>query len=217
MSEFSYQSQMNQDFLLGKLEWEKFFLNTSNIEEPHSTLLFALNYFENEGRSPGFAVDLGSGTGRDTLFLLKQHWSVLAIDREQLAIDILLNRVEKSKLPEPQVMNCSFAQVNWPDQIDLVNASYSLPFCDLEDFQNLWQNITGHMALEGRFAGQFFGERHQFTNSGLTIFTKDQVLQLFDEKFEVEFLQDEEGSFPNAEEKLIRWHIFHVVAKKVKN
>ena len=42
------------------------------------------------------AADLGAGTGRDTLFLLKQGWNVLALDAEQLSIDIILNRVDVS-------------------------------------------------------------------------------------------------------------------------
>ena len=35
-----------------------------------------------------FAVDLGCGSGADTIALLKRRWRVLAIDGEAEAIDI---------------------------------------------------------------------------------------------------------------------------------
>src|SRR6266480_3626651 len=52
-------------------------------EQPRETLLFALDRFDAEaGAEVGglFAVDLGCGTGRDSIELLRRGWRVLAID-----------------------------------------------------------------------------------------------------------------------------------------
>jgi hypothetical protein len=50
--------------------WDEYYQNTINETSPHNTLLLAHQYFEIEGRSSGLAVDLGTGTGRDALFLV---------------------------------------------------------------------------------------------------------------------------------------------------
>lgn len=34
------------------------------------------------GIKPDFAIDLGCGVGRDTIYLLHNGWKVLAIDKE---------------------------------------------------------------------------------------------------------------------------------------
>ena len=34
------------------------------------------------GIKPDFAIDLGCGAGRDTIYLLHNGWKVLAIDKE---------------------------------------------------------------------------------------------------------------------------------------
>lgn len=65
--------------------WDEYYQNTLNATKPHNTLLLAQQYFEIDEKASGLAVDLGTGTSRDALFLLKKEWKVLAIDAEVLA------------------------------------------------------------------------------------------------------------------------------------
>jgi tellurite methyltransferase len=77
--------------------WFYYLEKTKKAEGPRDTLKKALEILTNKDKSPGFAVDLGAGTGRDTLYLLNSHWEVLAIDFSQHAVDILTERAKNLK------------------------------------------------------------------------------------------------------------------------
>lgn len=196
--------------------WENYYKNTLNIHTPHKTLLLAQTYFEYENKIVGKAADLGAGTGRDTLFLLEQGWGVLALDAEQLSIDIILNRVVPAHRNNLEVCVAPFSEMVLPCEIDLINASYSLPFCHPQDFSVCWQTIVDQLAFGGRFSGHFFGENDEWANnSELTIHSYEQVLELFKDRFIIEYLQIEDGLLPCANGKLKHWHVYHVVANKI--
>lgn len=197
--------------------WDEYYQNTINETKPHYTLLLASKYFEQEDAAIGLAVDLGTGTGRDALFLLEKGWHVFAVDAEPLSIEILLNRAQEKQL-ERLVVNVSpFSEMVLPDQVNLINASFSLPFNSPEEFPLCWQNIVEHLSVGGRFAGQLFGDKDEWTSDPtLTFHTQEQVRELFKDNFEIEYLQIEEGKLPTASGAMKHWHIFHVVAKKIK-
>ncbi len=197
--------------------WDDYFQETLNAARPQYTLSLALQYFEKEGKKSGSAADLGTGTGRDALFLLKKEWKVLAIDAESLAIEILSGRANQENLKALDVMVSSYSEMALPDNLDLINASFSLPFCPPEDFAKCWENISDHLAIGGRFSGQFFGDKDGWApDSSKTFLTQEQMLQLFNDHFEIEYLQIETGLVPTAEGPMKQWHVFHVVAKKIK-
>lgn len=199
-----------------KANWPEFYEHTKDNAEPHGTLLQAYNLFQAEGKQAGFAIDLGSGTGRDTLFLLKKGWKVLAIDAEELAIEILLNRVDSKLLPNLQVMTNTFSQMILPEDIDLINASYALPFCPPEDFSKVWKHISDSIAIDGRFSGHFLGDRDAWTTiPDRTHLTFEEVQALFEDHFEIEYFNEIKGEYPLANGQMKYWHLFHVVAKKV--
>lgn len=56
---------------------EIYYKNTKNAM-PHNNVK-EVTEIENK---KGNAIDLGSGAGRDTIFLIKNNWNVTAIDRE---------------------------------------------------------------------------------------------------------------------------------------
>ena len=113
----------------------------------------------------GFAVDLGAGTGRDTAELLRRGWSVIAIDREAEAIDRLHELVGADGRRGSRRASARFEQAEWPT-CDLVNASFSLPFCSPAEFAALWARIVDSIVPGGRFSGQLFGERDEWARHG---------------------------------------------------
>jgi len=147
--------------------WGRYFRLAST--DPRPTLVDAAERFP----VPGLAVDLGAGTGRDTAELLRRGWSVLAIDREQEAIDRLRDLVgEDSARLETRVSR--FEQAELP-ACDLLNASFALPFTPRSEFAGLWRRITGSIRSGGRFSGQFFGERDEWAGTGIVVHSRAAV------------------------------------------
>jgi tellurite methyltransferase len=182
---------------------------------PRETLLKALAAFDEEPApdQPRWAVDLGCGDGRDTVELLRRGWRVLAIDGEPKAFDRLLSRADISS-DLLQIQQMRFEALTLPSEVDLINASFCLPFCPPANFPQLWQTIVAALNPGGRFCGQLFGDRDSWTiypnRSHHTREQVDALLQLF----EVEWLEEEEhpGVTAIGDEKY--WHIFHIVARK---
>lgn len=196
--------------------WGNYFQDTLNFTDPHHTLLLAQNFFHQENKRSGIAADLGAGTGRDTLFLLKQGWNVLALDGEQQSIDIILNRADASYLKSLDAKEMSFSNMMLPKGLDLINASYSLPFCKSQDFPQCWKTIVDQLAIGGRFSGHFFGEKQDtWGMPDLTIHSYGEVIQLFKNQFIIEYLHIEDRVKPAANGEMKQWHVYHVVAKKI--
>ncbi|MEO0988558.1 MAG: class I SAM-dependent methyltransferase [Cyanobacteria bacterium J06639_14] len=189
---------------------------------PRSTLIQALNSFATEAppnppRNPkyrvGFAVDLGCGNGRDTVELLRRNWRVLAIDGQTEAINQLRQRQDINRTYlETRVQR--FESLTLPPSVDLINASFCLPFCPASYFADMWEEIVTAIRPGGRFCGQLFGDRDSWAvHPDITHHTLAQVKDFF-APFEIELLEEEEhpGKTPLGEER--HWHLFHIVARK---
>lgn len=184
-------------------------------DEPRSTLLEALRRFDGEERRERFAVDLGCGSGRDTLELLRRGWSVLAIDGTAEAIERLGARLglDASERQRLETRVARFEDAEWP-AADLVNSSFALPFCPPEAFPALWRRIEGSLRAGGRFSGHLFGDRDGWSGEDeLTFQTRGEVESLL-AGFEVERLEEVEEDGSTATGKPKHWHLFHVVARR---
>lgn len=184
-------------------------------DEPRETLLHALGRFDDEKARPGFAVDLGCGTGRDTAELLRRGWRVLAIDGEAEAIDRLRARRDLPAAATARLRTkiSPFEEADWPEA-DLVNSSFALPFCAPEAFPALWQRIDGSLRPGGRFSGHLFGDRDGWSDDeDMTFVTRSQTEALV-AGLEVEWLEEIEEDGKTATGKEKHWHLFHIVARK---
>jgi SAM-dependent methyltransferase len=180
---------------------------------PRDTLLAALERFEGENLVSGFAVDLGCGEGRDTIELLRRGWRVLSIDGEKEAIARLLSRPDiVSERLETQLTH--FETTVLPEAVDLINASFSLPFCSPEHFPKFWEKIIASLRSGGRFCGQLFGDRDSWAiYTSINHHTRQQVEALL-QPFEIEMLQEEDHPGQTALGESKHWHLFHIVARK---
>jgi SAM-dependent methyltransferase len=174
------------------------------------TLLRALEAWG--GGAPGRAVDLGCGDGRDAIPLLERGWRVLAIDREEEAIARILARCPAGLRPRLQTRVAPFETTDF-GTADLVNASYSLPFCGRDAFAGLWARITVALAPGGLFAGQLFGPRDGWAARGVLTHDSAAVTHLL-AGLEPVMREEEEFDGETARGKAKHWHIVHLVARR---
>lgn len=182
-------------------------------DTPRETLLFALERFEREEPRERFAVDLGCGTGRDAIELLRRGWRVLAIDGQAEAIERLSGRAE---LPAPdrlQARVARFEDAEWPEA-ELVNSSYALPFCPPDAFPGVWRRIVSSLRPGGRFSGQLFGDRDGWSgDAGMTFLAREELEALLS-GLAVERMREVEEDGMTAVGTPKHWHFYDLVVRE---
>jgi SAM-dependent methyltransferase len=181
---------------------------------PHDTLLKALALFDGGPERERFAIDLGCGSGRDTLEMLRRSWRVLAIDREPEGLARLVDAAPITSKPRLTTRATAFEAIASLPPCDFVNASFSLPFCAPAHFDVLWQAIVRAIQPRGRFAGTLFGINDEWAHdTTMTFHMRDQVDAML-APLKVEQLLEHERDGVTATGAQKHWHVFHVVAFK---
>ena len=195
------------------VDWAAYYAKTGT-RPPRKTLIFALDRFDAEGRPENaFAADLGSGSGRDTIEILRRGWPVLAVDSAPEAIEQLTARPDLPEGARIETQNCRYEDMKLPP-CDLVNAAFSLPLCPKEAFPEVWAKIVGALRPGGRFSGQLYGDRDSWAGDPtMTHLTRAEAERLLD-GLEVEMFEEEEDDSVTPRGMAKHWHIFHIVARK---
>lgn len=128
---------------------EKYYENTKNAL-PHENI----KEFIKISNKPGKAIDLGCGTGRDTVFLIKNGWKVFAIDRED-NMQMISNKLKPEELNRFKFISQSFEKIELEEN-NLVVANFSLPFCRKEYFNELWEKIVQSISTGRLFCWKLF-------------------------------------------------------------
>jgi len=189
-------------------DWTAYYAATA-AGGPRDTLLRALALWS---EPPGAALDLGCGTGRDTLALLERGWQVLATDAEDEALRGLRQRVPAALGARLHTCQARFETLVL-ERHDLVNASFSLPFCSPEHFPALWARITAATRLGGLFCGQLLGTRDSWAGRGVTVLDPTELAELLCD-WEVLHHREEEEDGHTAVGKPKHWHIHHLVLRR---
>lgn len=114
---------------------EQYYNNTES-EKPRKNVQYLI---EKVKCNPGKAVELGCGAGNDTVYLIKNNWNVLAIDREEVKGRIV-KRLNNEELEKFRFQRQNFESLGL-EKSNLIVANYSLPFCDKDKFEELWNKI----------------------------------------------------------------------------
>ena len=127
---------MGSDKMNNSKSIEKYYDNTES-DIPRDNV----KYFIEEIKSnPNNAIELGCGAGNDTVYLIKNNYNVLAIDREDVE-ERISRRLNKEELEKFRFQKQDFETLKL-DKSNLIVANYSLPFCNKSKFNQLWNNIN---------------------------------------------------------------------------
>ena len=128
---------------------QKYYENTKNAL-PHPMV----KKFVNMNIKTENAIDLGCGTGSDTVYLIKNGWNVLAIDKEDTEQFI------SSKLNNEEIKRFRFDSQNFEtiqlERTKLLVANFSIPFCKKDCFNQFWNKIVDSILKERIFCRKFF-------------------------------------------------------------
>ena len=154
-------------------DWNLYYDKTQN-PPMRETLKQALAYWEE--RAPGYAVDLGCGSGNDTIHLLKAGWRVLATDITEEGFRRLKSRPD---IPDPSKLETLIAEFEdfTPPEADMINSSFSLPFCEPDHFPAFWKRIKNALKPGGVFCGHFFGQNDSWVKHGLTNHSREETTE----------------------------------------
>lgn len=188
---------------------EKYYDKTE-IDIPRKNVKY---FIENIQCNHGKAIELGCGAGDSTVYLIKNNWNVLAIDREDVE-----GRISR-RLNDEEIKRFRFQKQNFEniklEKANLLIANYCLPFCKKDKFKEFWNKINNCIEKDGYFVGNFFGLNDSWNGTKLEMvfLSRENVFNLF-EKFEIIKFKEIEKDSTTALGKMKHWHIFDVIARK---
>lgn len=188
---------------------EKYYDNTES-ENPRNNVQYFIDKIK---CNPSNAIELGCGAGNDTVYLIKNNWNVLAIDREDVE-ERISNRLNPKEIEMFRFQRQNFETLEL-EKTNLIIANYCLPFCNKDKFEELWNKIKMSILDKGYFIGNFFGINDSWNNSKseMIFLSREQVMELF-EDFEIIIFKEIEKDALTGLGKMKHWHIFDVIAKK---
>ena len=155
------------------------------------------------------AIDLGCGSGNETVYMIKNGIKVLAIDR-QLNQDFILNRLSDNEKKMISFKESSFEDVELP-RTNLLTAFFSIPFCNPNNFDELWNKIYNSIEDNGYFVGQLFGDRDAWNVvDSINTFPIDKVRDYL-KKYRIIKLEEVEYVRESDNKK---WHFYDIIAQK---
>lgn len=155
------------------------------------------------------AIDLGCGSGNESVYMLQHGLNVLAIDR-QLNEDFILNRLTSDEKHRVSFLESSFEEVKIP-KTELITAFFSIPFCHPEKFEELWSKIYDSLKENGYFVGQLFGNRDDFDKfPWINTFSVEKAKEYL-KKYKVILFKEIEYIRESDQKK---WHYYNIIAQK---
>ncbi len=186
--------------------WQRFLAATQG-QPAWGRLKKAASMFD----TPGEALDVGAGAGRDTAYLLEHEWRVTAVDSSPAAVKLLRGLGP----PEQLTVVHSKAEDFDPKGYDLVNAQFSLPFVPPSAFAATLSRLQDAVRPGGVMAVTFFGPRDEWNAPGaeMTFTAKDEVERFFAGWHVVELAEiEEDGTTATGGSK--HWDVIHVIAAR---
>ncbi len=189
---------------------EKFYDNTEDAM-PNKTV----KRFIELNTAVGNGIELGCGAGRNTVYLIKNGWNIIAIDREDVG-ERIAKRLNNEEIERFKFRKQDFESLEL-EKNNLIVANNCLPFCNKNKFEELWDKIKKSISYKGYFVGNFFGVNDSWNEirKEMVFLAKEQVIELFKDFEIIEFKEVEKDDFTGLG-KMKHWHIFNIIAKKIR-
>ncbi|HLD80632.1 MAG TPA: class I SAM-dependent methyltransferase [archaeon] len=132
-------------------EWNKKFSEKVLPDEPDKFIVENLHYLKEMNCKN--VLDLGSGTGRDAIFLAKKGFTVTAVDFSEEGNKIARERIERNNCTQSvSLLSDDFTKMELgTESYDCVLANKSLYYFALDQFQGLVRKILAALRPGGIF------------------------------------------------------------------
>lgn len=172
---------------------------------------------------PGKAIELGPGSGIDTLYLLEKGWQVLGVDSAsgtEEDIRSLISTKNEEALANFSFINQSFEKLELEkEEYDLLVGFNSVFFCSPEKFNDFFETLTGSIKPQGYLLINLLGKKDDWNKTGSrykTFLEKEEILELLKD-FEIDenTIKEREFDSKTTISKIPKhWHTFFICAKK---
>lgn len=153
-------------------------------------------------------VDLGCGSGNETVYLLKKGKQVTSVDA-YLNEDYITSRITEEEQNNLHLIKSNIEDITIPKS-DVIMSLFTLPFCNPEEFNNIWNKIKDSINPRGYLVANLFGNRSHHASKQIPVFTEEQVKELLKDYTIIKWKEQEY----QRELDDTHWHYFDFVAKK---
>jgi len=162
------------------------------------------------------ALDIGAGTGTESLLLLDQGYSVVAQDGDAASLNLLQQRAPSTARHRLTTVVDPFGRANLP-QADLVWSGLGLTHLPRAQFPQTWHAVDQSVKVGGIYAGDFFAELSGTrSDSTRSYFTQAALRDMFEAAgYEIIRLEPKvQFEFVDGTSARAAIPIFEVIARK---
>ncbi|MGM0502351.1 MAG: class I SAM-dependent methyltransferase [Bacillota bacterium] len=183
---------------------EEFYNNTVNVDMSQQYQEFLAHL--NKG---AHILDLGCGSGRDSLYFLEHGYQVTALDASKELVRL------SSELINQQVLHLKFQELDFESEFDGIWACASLVHVNRAEIKEVFQNIIQAVVPNGVIYMSFKYGNQEFYRTGrlFNCYDEDSFKEIVDKFNSLEIIKLWKSSDARAERKEEYW--LNILLKKI--